>query len=130
LPGDEFGVFWCDGEANALWLQDVQWLKVLSERFLHLTGVFLVRLRDKDVVILGGGEEVASERQSLNADDFLFYSVDNAGKVKRMGIMVEGGMFLLGIDRGKKEVALTLEARLNDEGTWKRRSLSSTPSLP
>jgi len=81
---------------------------------LHLTGVFLVRLRDKDVVILGGGEEVASERQSLNADDFLFYSVDNAGKVKRMGIMVEGGMFLLGIDRGKKEVALTLGGRLND----------------
>ena len=74
----------------------------------------MIRLRNKDVVILGGGEEIASERQSLNADDFLSYAVDDAGKVKGMGIMVEGGMFLLRIDRGKKEVALTLGGRLND----------------
>jgi len=114
LPGDEFGVLRCNGEADTLGLRDVQRLKVLSERFLQLTGVFLIRLRNKDVVILGGGEEIASERQSLNADDFLSYAVDDAGKVKGMGIMVEGGMFLLRIDRGKKEVALTLGGRLND----------------
>ena len=95
----------------------MQRLKVLSERFLHLRGVFLIWLRVKDVVIAGAREEVASERQSLNADDLLSYAVDNARKVERMGVMVEGGMLLLGIDRGKKEVALVLGTQLKDQGT-------------
>jgi hypothetical protein len=130
LPGDDFVVFGIDGEADALGLRDVQRFEILSERLLHLSGVFLIGLRDENVIVLGAREELGSKRQSLNADDFLAYSVDDAGEVEGVGIMIEGRMLLIGIDGSEEEVALQLDEQLVRQSTWKRRSSSLMPSLP
>jgi hypothetical protein len=109
LPRDDLGILMSDGEADALWLRDVKRLEVLTERRLHLGGIFLIWLGDVDVIIGGAGEEIAGEGKSLDANDFLTYSVDNAGEVKRMCVVIERRMFLLGINRSKEKVALPLD---------------------
>lgn len=109
MPRDDFIIFGIDGEADALGLRDVQGLEILSQIFLHLSGVFLIGLRDEDVIVLGAREELGGKRQTFNADDFLSYSVDNAGEVEGVGIMIEGRMFLVGIDGSEEEVTLKLD---------------------
>jgi hypothetical protein len=113
LPGDNFGVFGCDGEADTLWLRDVQRLVVLTEGRLQLGCVFLIRLRNIGIVIGGTREEFGSERKSLDANDFLANSVDNAGEVERMCVVIERRVLLLGIDGCKEEVTLPLEPNGN-----------------
>jgi hypothetical protein len=51
LPGDNFVVFRCDGEADTLWLRNVQRFEVLTEGRLQLGCVFLIGLGNICVVI-------------------------------------------------------------------------------
>lgn len=113
LPGDNFGVFGCDSEADTLWLRNVERFVVLTEGRLQLGCVFLIGLGNIGVVIGGTREEIGSERKSLDANDFLTNSVDNAGEVERMCVVIERRVLLLGIDGCKEEVTLPLEPNDN-----------------
>jgi len=109
LPRDNFGILGRDSEAHSLRLRNVERLEVLAERKLHLGGIFLIWLRDVGVIIGGTREKITRQGKSLDSNDFLTYSVDNAGKVERVCIVVERRMLLLGINRSKEEVALQLD---------------------
>ena len=109
LPIDDLGIRVSDGETDTLGLRDVKRLEVLTERRLHLGSIFLIWLGDVGVIIGGAGEEIASEGKSLNTNDFLTDSIDNAGEVERMCVVIERRMLLVGIDRSKEEVALSLD---------------------
>jgi len=56
---------------------------------LHFCGIFLIWLRDVDVVIVGGGEKVAGKRETFDANDLLTDCVNDARKVKRVSVMIE-----------------------------------------
>lgn len=78
-----------DGKANSLWLTNVQRFEVLSEGCLHLSGVFLIRLRHEGVIIRGTREEFLCQRKTLNANDLFAHSIDNAREVERVGVVVQ-----------------------------------------
>jgi hypothetical protein len=46
-------------------------------------------LRDVNVIILGGGEEVAGKRETFDANDLFAGSVNDARKVERVSIMIK-----------------------------------------
>jgi hypothetical protein len=46
-------------------------------------------LRDIDIVVLCTGEEVACEREAIDADDFFTNYINNTRKIERVCIMIE-----------------------------------------
>ena len=58
------------------------------------------------VVIRGSGEEFCCKRETFDADNFMADSVNDSRKVKRVGVVVEGRVFLVWVDGGKEKVSL------------------------